>query len=290
MKNGLKILVFLAASGIATQGEMIRFDPPSQFVDLDVDDSVIFFEIYVESTSVWNYFNSIDVFLGSDYVNVSDFALNPDFIESTGIFNKVQQVGKLGGYDSTIFTGGFTPVGLPRPYYIGTLTVDTNSMPSGEYTIQVDSLKDGNKSNVTIGNIADGYHQENLFGYASITVKNSAILPTCFEDSDCDDGIDCTSDRCNISQCENIYLDGCDDGSESGNIAHLIEKRGGGHGDLLTFSDIARVEYEVENIVSTTPDLPSSIAQLPSLCGTIGMIPLMFMMMGLSGYKVRPRY
>lgn len=284
------IVFFLLVIGVPSRSEVIRFDPPSQFVDLDTEDSVFFFEVYIQSTGEWDYFNSIDVFLGSDYVKVSDFSLNPEFIERTGIFNKVLPVGWQGGYANTIFTGGFSPEVILRPYFIGTVMVDTYNMPSGVYKLQVDSHKDDNKSNVTVGNIVDGYHSEKLFGSATITVNNSAILPTCANNDDCDDNIDCTNDRCNISQCEYIYIDGCGEGSESNDAGYVIEVRNViTDSELITFASVARVEYEVENIQVTNQDLPSSIAQLPSLCGTIGMIPLMFMMLGLSGCKVRRR-
>lgn len=249
-----------------TTGETIRFDPPSQSIDVVSGVRTLTFDVYLQATSTTATFGAVDVIIGSNTLVVQDVALSDDFLAATDGFNTVTRMDITRGYTSAIFFGGFSFTPLNRPFLLGTVIVDAGNVSVGSYTIDVNSDTDGGFSSVAVDGV-----EESLIGSATVTIF-TATTSTCQMDTECDDTLACTSDSCVGGTCTHTPIDGCIDSTTP-------PADGDGTTDTTDGTDTTGGSDTIGGTDSTGG------VQVPVLCGATGMIPLIFTMFFLTLLK-----
>lgn len=276
-------------------GETIRFDPPSQSLEIGAASTSLTFDLYLESTSSTTTFSSIDMLIGSNDITLTQFVFDATFLSLLS-FSSIAQANQMANYNSAILVGGFSTTPLNRSVLIGTLTIDTANLNVGVYSVNVSATVDLGISNVGLGGVT-----EPLEGSGSITVF-FPTTSTCQSDTDCDDTLACTTDTCVSGTCNHTPIDGCTDSSTPS-----CQTDADCDDTLACTTDACTsgtcINTPIDGCTdSTTPtgdggtipndggtDTTGGGGQVPVLCGATGMIPMVFMLIGMMCLKTRFR-
>lgn len=157
-------LLVLSIAPIVAQGATVAFDPPILEIHVAGGVTTGTFQITVASTEVLATFNSVDMVIGSNDVQLTAFVLTDEFIDATTPFNAVEVPGP-GTYSSDVFVGGFSFINpWTPPTSVGTLFVNAAGLSAGDYAVSVDFKFDGRSI------VALGLPTEGLTGVATVRV------------------------------------------------------------------------------------------------------------------------
>jgi hypothetical protein len=154
------VALLLAALVSPAGGGTIGFDPPAITIDRTVDEPIFELDVYVAETSLFA-FDAFNIVVGSDDgLEVIDFRFAGFVWCDWG-----PCAYPIGVFQSDLF---FTHFGLPARVegdLLGTLTVNTEGLPSGTYMLVVDHFRDGGMST-----LASGTQIDYLTGSTTVTI------------------------------------------------------------------------------------------------------------------------
>ena len=129
-------------------GGTIAFTPMDVTIDPAVDPLTFTLDMSVGGTTV-GMMDSVDVFVGSDDLAITDFEWAPftRFFDSSEANTDYYQSGWKFGYFGTAADS--------TDFLLGTLTVDATGLAPGAYQVMVDAGRDGNRSGITGGGVTD---------------------------------------------------------------------------------------------------------------------------------------
>ncbi len=163
----LGLIISLAASR-AFAG-VVTFDPALVFIDPAISTTAQVQVSVGQATTEDGTFDSVDLIIGSDIQGlIAYFTYDQEFIEFTPFRFSPQPLRALGtqvyGPMGSTFVGGFFNEPISA-ILVGTLILNATGVPNGEYTIGVDSARDG-LSGMGLSGVNDSW----TFGIARVVV------------------------------------------------------------------------------------------------------------------------
>jgi len=153
------VCVVVAVSASAAMGGTILFTPDEVTIDPAVDPTVFTFDLTIGSSSL-TMFDSIDFFMGSDDLTVTEY---DPWCHWDCFF-------WISFPDTSVYASGWTfghfgPSRSAEGFWLGWLTVDAAGLPNGTYSVMVDAGRDGGRSS-----FCGGGECEPLYGLATVHV------------------------------------------------------------------------------------------------------------------------
>ena len=134
------------------------------------------FDVTLSVSSIAS-FDAADVVIGASNAHSLVFTYSPEW--DVAFANVTDPLAGVGFYSTDIFVGGNNPSAIGTSLRIGTVIVDTQRMPPGVYSVQINSTVDQGVSKLSRGDLRDP-----LNGSTTFTVLCAAM------DSDCDGDVD----------------------------------------------------------------------------------------------------
>ena len=154
MRKFAVVLLVVGFTHVSAFGGIVTFSPDKPTVDLNVDPFVTL-DVFVDQlVGVNNSFQSIDILLGSNGLDLVSFTFDPGLVFA---FSEVTPNPGFGVYASEIKLGGFAigPIAVAGPTLVGSLVVRGLEASIDNFSVIVDGFNDGDRSVAVLGAVRD---------------------------------------------------------------------------------------------------------------------------------------